>query len=413
MLGKTLRFMIGLICGVLLTLAGQLMASNAAADRFEGMALLQQVVKQIRFYYVDDKTEKELINTAIEGMLDKLDPYSSLLDTEQLESLYNSTTGEYRGIGIEVSYNQGEVSVIAPIYNSPAYRAGIRSGDVILSCNGVPLSNTDIKFVHRQIKTAKGKIALEIRHKNSPTVHRLVLEPEVINIDSVSQTLLSNNIGYIRIYIFQEQTKYHLQQAIAVLKQQQPELKGLILDLRDNPGGVLNAAIDVSDLFLEEGLIVSTQGRYLGASYEYYASASVTDVHLPLMVLINQGSASASEILAAALQQNHRASLLGSTTFGKGLIQSLIPLDDLDMTLKMTTARYYTPDGHSIHEKGVVPDMVFATEEMPKRSDSPIISPTSALLAKSLTANDPLVNRAVSLLSGTDLDPSPALTKTN
>ena len=407
------RFVFGMICGMLLMLTGQLMASHATLSQFQGMALLQQVMKQIRFYYVDDKSEKELIDTAIEGMLDKLDPYSSLLDTDQLESLYNSTTGEYRGIGIEVSYEDNEVKVIAPIFNSPAYRAGIRSGDTIVSCNGVALSNTDIKFVHQQIKTASDKITFEIKHKDSDIIEKVVLEPELITIDSVAGTMVSDTIGYARIHIFQEQTRDQLHQAIRQLRRDHPDLAGLIIDLRDNPGGVLNAAIEVSDLFLNDGLIVSTQGRYIGASFDYFATDSHSDIDLPLTVLINHGSASASEILAAALQQNQRAQLLGETSFGKGLIQSLIPLDDLNMTLKMTTARYYTPNGESIHGKGVTPDISYSRHQLSNSDKSPIISPTSSETAAIATVSDPLVRRAIQLLSAPGANKRPALTRTH
>ena len=406
------RFVFGMICGMLLMLTGQLMASHASLSQFQGMALLQQVMKQIRFYYVDDKSEQELIDTAIEGMLGKLDPYSSLLDTDQLESLYNSTTGEYRGIGIEVSYEDNEVKVIAPIFNSPAYRAGIRSGDTIVSCNGVALSNTDIKFVHQQIKTASDKITFEIKHQGSEIIEKVVLEPELITIDSVAGAMVSDTIGYARIHIFQEQTRDQLQLAIRQLRRDHPKLAGLIIDLRDNPGGVLNAAIEVSDLFLSDGLIVSTQGRYIGASFDYFATDSHSDIALPLTVLINHGSASASEILAAALQQNQRARLLGETSFGKGLIQSLIPLDDLNMTLKMTTARYYTPNGESIHGKGVTPDISYTRHQLSNADKSPIISPTSSETAATATVSDPLVRRAIQLLSAPGATTLPALTRT-
>ena len=316
------------------------------------------VLDAVKQDYVEPVKDQDLLENAIRGMLSNLDPHSAFLDAEAFQDLQIGTSGEFGGLGIEVGQEDGFLKVIAPIDDTPAQRAGIRAGDLIIrlddvSVKGMPLSDA-IQRMRGKPNTA---ITLTIVREGARKPLKIKLIREVIQVRSVKSRLLEPGFGYLRITQFQAKTAQNLRQALQEVEQQNKgPLRGVVLDLRNNPGGVLNGAVDVADDFLEEGAIVQTKGRGNGSDQSFKASPGDLLKGAPLVVLVNGGSASASEIVAGALQDHRRALILGERTFGKGSVQTILPLGN-GTAVKLTTARYYTPNGRSIQAAGIEPDI--------------------------------------------------------
>ncbi|MBI9077386.1 MAG: S41 family peptidase [Desulfatibacillum sp.] len=335
-------------------------SSLAKADEatYKGLKLFSDVIELIEGNYVDEVKTDELISGAIQGMVQTLDPHSEFLTPDSFQDLQESTRGEFGGVGIQISMRDGYVTVIAPIVGTPAHKAGIQAGDLIIAVDGEPTEDMKLTDAVKKMRGEKGTyVTLTIYRKGMKKSQDYKILRGTISIESVRKTLLEPHFGYVRITNFQESTETDLLDAFDTLMPEGEPLSGLILDLRNNPGGLLNQAIEISDLFLEKGVIVSHKGRRRASTNEFHASPSRKDVKCPMVVLINGGSASASEIVAGALQDNRRAVLLGTTSFGKGSVQSVEPLRD-GYALKLTIARYYTPSGRSIQAEGIVPDII-------------------------------------------------------
>jgi len=345
----------------------------------EDVQRFSNAITQIKKYYVEPTNDKKLFDNAIKGMLSGLDPHSSYLDEEAFKELQTSTSGEFGGLGIEVTLENEVVKVISPIVDTPAYKAGIKSGDYIIKIGTKSAQGITLKQAVEMMRGKPGSpIELTILRKgeNKPLVKTLVRE--VIQVKSVKSKLLENQYGYIQLIQFQAQTSKDMENAIEQLKQQaNGPLKGLILDLRDNPGGLLDSAIQISDDFIDatpksaEEIIVYTQGRLPGSKFTAVASPGDILNSAPIIVLINNGSASASEIVAGALKDNKRAIILGTKSFGKGSVQTILPLDD-KRAIKLTTALYYTPSGTSIQAKGITPDIVVEEVKIAKDNNEDI-----------------------------------------
>lgn len=322
------------------------------------------VLDQIKKNYVEDVTDKQLFEGAIRGMLANLDPHSSYLDAETMNDLKVSTSGKFGGLGIEVTMEDGLVKVVSPIDDSPASRAGIKSGDLIIKIDEKPVKGMTLINAVDAMRGPKGSnIKLTLIRKDTPAPITLNLVRDIIKVDSVKSSIIEPGYAYVRLSQFQGKSGDELKTAIDnLLSQSNGKLDGLILDMRNNPGGVLEAAVDVSDLFLDskkigyDRLIVYTEGRMPSAKMREYAHGNDMLKGAPMVVLVNAGSASAAEIVAGALQDHHRAVIMGTRTFGKGSVQTVIPLQE-DTGLKLTTARYYTPKGRSIQAEGIVPDV--------------------------------------------------------
>lgn len=350
-------------------------AENTSTKKIplEDVQRFSNAISEIKKYYVKPVDDKELFNNAIRGMVGSLDPHSAYLDEEEYRELQTSTSGEFGGLGIEVTMEEGVVKVITPLVDTPAFKAGIKSGDYIIRLGKESVQGLTLKDAVNLMRGKAGSpIELTILRKgvNKPLTFDLIRE--VIQVKSVKSKLLGEGYGYVRLSQFQAQTGKDLLKAVAELKQQSNgKLKGLILDLRNNPGGLLDSAIQVSDAFLDNDksgkpeLIVYTEGRLPGSKFTALANPGDVLEHAPIVVLINNGSASASEIVAGALKDNKRALILGTKSFGKGSVQTVLPLDG-KTGIKLTTALYYTPSGTSIQAKGIVPDIVVEEMEMPK-----------------------------------------------
>ena len=332
--------------------------ARADEETYKGLKLFSDVIELIEDNYVDEVETQELISGAIQGMVQTLDPHSEFLTPSSYKDLKESTKGEFGGVGIQISMRDGYITVIAPIMGTPAFNAGIQAGDVIVAVDGEPTQDMKLTDAVKKMRGEKGTyVVLSIYRKGMKKTKDYKILRDIIPIESVQETVLEPRFGYVRITNFQESTETDLLNAIESLEPDGQPLTGLILDLRNNPGGLLTQAIGISDLFLEKGVIVSHKGRRRSSTHEYHASPSRRDVKCPMVVLINGGSASASEIVAGALQDHKRAVLLGTTSFGKGSVQSVEPLRD-GYALKLTIARYYTPNGRSIQAEGIVPDII-------------------------------------------------------
>ncbi|MFZ5789520.1 MAG: S41 family peptidase [Pseudomonadota bacterium] len=330
--------------------------SDDTSETYRQLNLFGDVFERVRSSYVEEVSDKKLIEAAINGMLSSLDPHSSYMDPQSFEDMQVQTKGEFGGLGIEVTMENGVVRVVSPIDDTPAYKAGIQPGDLIIQIDGQPVMGLTLsEAVDKMRGPVDSEIKLTIQRGNAEPFD-VTLKRAVIKIQSV-RSRLEGTIGYVRITSFSEQTDSGLKAAIDKLKQQAGgKLEGLVLDLRNNPGGLLDQAIAVSDDFLEQGEIVSTRGRDPKAAQRFNAEPGDITGELPMVVLINSGSASASEIVAGALQDHRRAILMGTTSFGKGSVQTIIPLPG-NGAIRLTTARYYTPSGRSIQGTGIVPDI--------------------------------------------------------
>ena len=330
----------------------------SAADRetYKGLKLFSEVIELVEKNYIDDVDAKKMIEDAIQGMVHGLDPHSTLLTPDEFKEMQIDTKGEFTGVGIHISMRDGLITVVSPIEGTPAHQAGIVSGDRIVKVNGQSVK--DLREAVKLIRGPKGTaVVITIVRKNEPDPIDFEIVRDVIPIESVRAMELQPGYGYIRITNFGENTTRDLGDALQTLGEEKAPIKGLILDLRDNPGGLLSQAIDVSDLFLSDGKILSIKGRLNKNTREFKAHSDGHEKSYPMVILINGGSASASEIVAGALQDQKRALILGTNSFGKGSVQNLERLME-GYGLKLTVARYYTPSGRSIQAKGIKPDIV-------------------------------------------------------
>ena len=359
--------LLGIVFGLTLTLGHNVWAGKQkiASLPLEDLRVFTDVYARIKQDYVTEVDDSMLIENAIRGMLSGLDPHSSFLDEEQFRELQIGTSGEFGGLGIEVGMENGFVKVIAPIDDTPAERAGVKAGDLIIRLDGKSVKGLALGEAVKLMRGKKGsKIDLTILREGGDSPLNIIITRDVIRVRSVRSRILEPGIGYVRISNFQSKTTRGLLDAVESLKKKNKgELKGLVLDLRNNPGGVLTGAVGVSDAFLKDNkLIVYTEGRVEDSELRYNASTGDSINGAPLVVLINQGSASASEIVAGAMQDHNRATILGTTSFGKGSVQTILPLKE-NAALKLTTARYYTPAGRSIQGEGIVPDVLLQVED--------------------------------------------------
>ncbi|MFW5487951.1 MAG: S41 family peptidase [Desulfovibrio sp.] len=338
-------------------------------DPFAPLKRFSQVLGLVEDYYVKDISRKELIDDSIKGMLQQLDPHSAYMPPEEFKEMQQSTSGEFSGIGIEISMDNGRLIVVSPIEDTPADKAGLRSGDFIIEINGESTQDLSLMDAVKKIRGPKGKaVNLTILHTDSQKPETVSIVRDSIPIHSVKNESLDDGYLYVRLTRFNDNTTEELHKALKEYTKDH-QLKGVVLDLRNNPGGLLNQAVKVSDTFLEDGLIVYIQGKSQTSRKDYKASKQSGDVKTPLVVLINAGSASASEIVAGALQDHHRGLIIGERSFGKGSVQTVIPLPD-GSGIKLTTALYYTPNGRSIQAEGIKPDLSIPFEK-PKEQDDP------------------------------------------
>ena len=355
-----LVLVIGTVMGLSLSLGGELLAGRNAPPpeelTWDQARVLAEVMERVKRDYVEPIDDSVLLESAIRGMVADLDAHSQYLDADEYRDIRISTTGSYTGIGIEVSEDDGVVRVISPIAGSPAARSGIRSGDQIVAVDGIRVEADNLQETIGRMRGRRGtRISLTILRDGDVFQHEM--RREVIRVASVHHEYLEPAYGYVRVNQFSESTARELSRAIDELQDENDGLlEGLVLDLRNNPGGVLESAVDVSDLFLDTGVIVSADGR--SSESRFTRSAHRGDVldGAGMIVLVNKGSASASEIVAGALQDHGRALIVGTATFGKGLVQTVMPLSR-GRAIKLTTSRYYTPSGDSIHETGITPDI--------------------------------------------------------
>jgi carboxyl-terminal processing protease len=333
-------------------------ASQNSSETYKELNLFGEVFELVRADYASDVSDDSLVESAINGMLTSLDPHSNYMNAKNFNDMKVQTRGEFGGLGIEVSMDNGFVKVVSPIDDTPAAHAGLKPGDLITQLDGHPVQGMTLpEAVEKMRGPVNSDIKLTIRRSGRDPFD-VKLTRATIKIQSVRSHLIGDDIGYIRITSFNEQTDVGLNNAMKNLKQQAgSKLRGIILDLRNNPGGLLDQAVAVSDAFLDHGEIVSTRGRRSEDAQRYDARPGDIAAGLPVAVLINGGSASASEIVAGALQDHHRAILLGTRSFGKGSVQTIIPLP-AHGAMRLTTARYYTPSGRSIQAKGIEPDIV-------------------------------------------------------
>ena len=351
---------IGMIMGLSLSLGGGLLSSPSQPDAdelaWEQARLFAEVMERVKRDYVEPIDDSVLLESAIRGMVSDLDVHSQYLDADEYRDIRISTTGSYTGVGIEVGEVDGVVKVVSPIAGSPAARAGIRSGDQIVAVDGV---NVELERLHETIGRMRGRAGSQVTLTVLRDAEAIEYEMRraIVRVASVHYELMNPAYGYVRLSQFSETTARELSRAIDTLQDENDGmLDGIILDLRNNPGGVLDSAVDVSDLFLNSGLIVTADGRT--AESRFVRSAHRGDVldGAEMIVLVNNGSASAAEIVAGALQDHGRALIVGTETFGKGLVQTVMPLSK-GRAIKLTTSRYYTPSGDSIHETGITPDI--------------------------------------------------------
>ncbi|MGB5261109.1 MAG: S41 family peptidase [Gammaproteobacteria bacterium] len=351
----------GLMAGVLVSIGHGVFAERDAERAtlpVDELRTFSDVFGRIKNDYVVDVEDKELIKYAIRGMLSGLDPHSAYLDSEEFAELQVGTTGQFGGLGIEVGMENGFVKVIAPIDDTPADRAGVKAGDLVIRLDDTPVKGMTLG---EAVKVMRGKpgtdIELTIVREGLDQPIKLSITRDIIKVKSVKARMLEPGYGYLRISQFQSKTADNLVDALNKMKKENDgALDGLVLDLRNNPGGVLNGAVAVSDAFLTKGMIVYTEGRIADSSLRFNATPDDIIDGAALVVLVNQGSASASEIVAGALQDHKRAIIIGAKTFGKGSVQTILPLSS-DSALKLTTARYYTPSGRSIQAEGITPDI--------------------------------------------------------
>lgn len=346
---------------ILWIISGSSVTQTALAenrDIYKNLKLFNEALDLIDKNYVEEIDSKTVIEGAIKGMTRSLDPHSSFMNADMYKELQVDTKGAFGGLGIEISILNDVITVVSPIEDTPAYKAGIKAQDQIIAIEGESTKGFSLFDAVQKLRGPKGtQVTISIMREGFEKPKDFTITRDIIKIISVKHKMLENRIGYIRIVSFHENTAIETKKALKKLETRENSLKGLIIDVRNNPGGLLDQAIKVSDIFLKQGVVVSTKGRRKAADKTYKAADDGDEPTCPIIVLINRGSASASEIVAGALRDNKRAILLGTQTFGKGSVQIVIPLDD-GSALKLTTAKYYTPDGTSIQAKGIAPDII-------------------------------------------------------
>lgn len=349
------KYILSIVTIILLNVSSKVYSQNI--DKlYEKIDLFSEVLETIQNEYVEDIDQAEAMDSAINGLLQSLDPYSAYMNQKTFEESQSETTGEFGGLGIEVTMEAGVVKVIAPIDDTPAARAGIKAGDYIVKINAEQVRGKTLMEAVNLMRGPVGtSIELTVRRKSLKKAKIFKITREIIEIRSVISKLIDNQVGYLRLRAFNQNSSNQLKKEISKIEKNK-KLVGYILDLRNNPGGLLTQAIEISDLFLNDGEIVSTKGRKNRENRKFFARKGDRTKGKPLIVLINNGSASASEIVAGALQDQKRAILLGETTFGKGSVQSIIPLKNKG-ALRLTISKYYLPSGKSISDVGVLPDI--------------------------------------------------------
>jgi len=347
----------GLILGSTL-IFGQVVFAEKADLPIDDLRSFSEIFERIKNNYVEPVDDKQLFEDAIKGMLAGLDPHSTYLDSEHFTELREGTTGEFGGLGIEVTMEDGFIKVVSPIDDTPAAKVGIQAGDLIIRLDETSVKGLTLKESVDIMRGEPGsKLMLTILREGETKPLKIEITRAIIKVKSVKHKLLEPGFGYVRVSTFQSRSADNVKEAIRALRiENDGQLKGLILDLRNNPGGLLNAAVDISDIFISKGLIVYTEGRVKGSNQKFKAKPTDLLKDAPLVVLVNGGSASASEIVAGALQDHSRAVIVGSKTFGKGSVQTVMPLTN-ETAVKMTTARYFTPSGRSIQAEGIEPDI--------------------------------------------------------
>jgi carboxyl-terminal processing protease len=383
MMRKTSLILLGAAAGAALTLITTQprivfdgsSAKAAAADTYRQLSLFGDVFERVRADYVEKPDDSKLVESAINGMLAGLDPHSSYMDAKSFRDMQVQTRGEFGGLGIEVTMEDGLIKVVAPIDETPAAKAGVMANDIISHLDDEPVQGLTLnQAVEKMRGPVNTKIKLKIIRKGADKPIDIAITRDVIRVRSVRSNMNGDDVAYIRITQFNEQTTEGMRKAIADLSMQAGDkLKGFVIDLRNNPGGLLDQAISVSDAFLERGEIVSTRGRNAEETQRFNARAGDLTKAKPVIVLINGGSASASEIVAGALQDHKRATIVGTRSFGKGSVQTIIPLGSGNGALRLTTARYFTPSGRSIQAKGITPDIEVlqeVPEELKARTDT-------------------------------------------
>lgn len=338
-------------------------------DKLDALKRFSQVLDMVERFYVKDVPTKDLVNGALKGMLQDLDPHSTLLSVEEYKDMQETTSGEFYGIGVEITSEANQLTVVTPIEDTPADKAGMRAGDVIFSVNGKLTQELSLQEAVSQIRGPKGtEVELTILRRDAKAPLTMRIKRDAIPLISVKSRVLEPGHHWIRVTRFSERTTADLQDALKAAAKGKDGIKGIVLDLRNNPGGLLDQAVGVADAFLSDGVIVSMRGRQDDATREFRAKKQNADVTAPVVVLVNAGSASASEIVAGALGDRKRALIVGEATFGKGSVQNIIPLSD-GSGLKITVALYYTPSGRSIQAEGIVPDLEIPFELSKKEDD--------------------------------------------
>lgn len=374
-----------ILAGALCTsLAAQPVEVEATESRLalEELRNFTRVFEQIRQAYVEPLDDEQLFQMAIEGMLQELDSHSAYLDLSERDELRDAAEGRFSGIGVELSMEGENLTVVTPIDNSPAAHAGIRAGDVILAVDGESIEGFSFRQALSLLEGNEGEeVSLTLTREGIRGTLNLDLVRERIAVETVTHRRLVESVGYVRIIQFSDNTGEEFRQAIESLLAQPEPLDGLVIDLRNNPGGLLRSAVEVADLLLDEGVIVSTRGRIESATQTLRATSGAMAQDLPIIALINRGTASAAEILAGALQDQGRATLLGDISFGKGSVQEVLSIDET-RAIKLTIARYYTPSGRSIQARGIYPDLRVDSGVIDWRTDS--AGPTEAQLSRSL-----------------------------
>jgi carboxyl-terminal processing protease len=384
MMRKTSLILLGAAAGTALTLVVSqpkvglmgMSAKAAAADTYRQLNLFGDVFERVRADYVEKPDDSKLVESAINGMLAGLDPHSSYMDPKSFRDMQVQTRGEFGGLGIEVTMEDGLVKVVTPIDETPAAKAGIMANDVITHLDGDAVQGLTLnQAVEKMRGPVNTKIKLTVMRKGADKPLELSITRDIIRVRSVRSREEGDDVGYIRVTQFNEQTTEGVKKAIADISAKIPgdKIKGYVLDMRNNPGGLLDQAISVSDAFLDRGEIVSTRGRNAEETQRFSARSGDLTKGKPIIVLVNGGSASASEIVAGALQDHKRATLIGTRSFGKGSVQTIIPLGAGNGALRLTTARYYTPAGRSIQAKGITPDIEVlqdVPEELKARTDT-------------------------------------------
>lgn len=418
LLGRTVALTLSILITTTIFMSTARAQSESALGRLslDELRAFAEAYDRIKMAYVEQVDDKTLLRNAIRGMLDGLDPHSAYLDARDFDSLQTNTSGEFGGVGLEVGVQDGYVLVVSPIDNTPAEKAGIKSGDLIIKLDDKSVVGMSLSDAIKYMKGKPGSvIKITVSRDGSAEPIEFDITRDVIQVSSINTRWLDSGYGYMRISQFQSNSGKELVKSIAKFKKQ-ADIKGLVLDLRNNPGGVLKASVEVVDAFIDDGLIVYTEGRLKDSKVSYRATSSNPGKGIPLVVLINGGSASASEIVAGALQDHKRAVIMGTSSFGKGSVQTVLPLTE-DRALKLTTGLYFTPEGRSIQAQGIVPDIVIAQSKIteidrPKRfkevdlpghleNKTDSSKNTIKSLEKPLNANDDYqLYQALSLLKG-------------